>query len=110
MWNPPTAKQLAAMPGYREQDGKGLKNQVIHMHFFIGGCDWYAAEWDAEYGDFFGFAILHGDYQNAEWGYFNLEELKSISIPPGIEIDRDLHWEVRRAEEVDKIAEAQGWR
>ena len=110
MWNPPTVKQLAAMPGYRKQDGKGLKNQVIHMHFFIGGSDWYAAEYDPETGTFFGFTILNGDMEMAEWGEFSLEEMLSVKIFPGVEIDRDLHWEVRRAEEVDKIAEAQGWR
>ena len=74
---------------------------LIHMHFFIGGCDWYAAEFDGE-DTFFGYAILNNDYQNAEWGYFSLRELKSIQVG-WVQIDRDLHWEVRKASEIDRI-------
>lgn len=83
--------------------------KVIYMHFFIGGSDWYAAEYSQGDRLFFGYAILNGDLQNSEWGYFSLDEMQRIHFR-GIEIDRDLHWDVRKAREVDKIAEANGLR
>lgn len=74
----------------------------IHLHFFIGGCDWYIAEYDGE-DLFFGYAILNNDVEMAEWGYISYEELKRIKIPPGIEVDNDLFWKVRKTSEIDKI-------
>ena len=75
--------------------------KLIHLHFFFGGCDWYAAEFDGE-DLFFGFAVLNDDMQNAEWGYFALSELKDISIH-GLEIDHDLYWEPTPAKEIERI-------
>ena len=49
------------------------------MHFFIGGCDWYIAEYDGN-NLFYGYAILNGDQQNSEWGYISFSGLKSINI------------------------------
>ena len=72
---------------------------MIHIHFFIGGSDWYAAEYSPDERNFFGYAILNNDLQRSEWGYFNYDEMRAIRIPPGIEIDRDLHWGVRPASE-----------
>ena len=67
------------------------------MHFFIGGCDWYVAEFDGK-DTFFGFVNLN-DPQNAEWGYFTLSELDAINIE-GIEVDRDLHWRQKKFAEI----------
>jgi len=36
-----------------------------------------AAETDGK-GLYFGFAVLGGDYQNAEWGHFRLSELMAV--------------------------------
>lgn len=56
-----------------------LQDKLIYRHFFIGGRAWYVAEFD---GDdlFFGYVILNGDYQGAEWGYFSFSELKEIKV------------------------------
>ena len=107
MWNEPTNDQLARIPELYETEETPLKEKMIHMHFFIGGSDWFIAEYDRE-DIFFGFAILNNDYQNAEWGYVSFKELKSINIS-GVEIDCDRYWNVRKASEVEKIFEAQGW-
>lgn len=104
MWNPPTKRQLAAIPKLYATEKKPLPEKIIHMHFFIGGCDWYIAEFSAADGLMYGFAILNNDLECAEWGYISLEELQSINIS-GIQVDRDLHWRVRPAKEVDKIRE-----
>lgn len=80
-------------------------DKLIHMHFFLGSCDWYAAEYSPADRIFFGYAILNNDLQNAEWGYFSLDELRDVHIQ-GIEVDRDLHWRIRRAGEVERIVQA----
>ncbi|MDL2216273.1 DUF2958 domain-containing protein [Desulfovibrio sp. OttesenSCG-928-M14] len=91
MWNAPTAQNLSELPGLYETEQTPVQAKVIHMHFFIGGCDWFVAEFDGE-DLFFGYAVLNGDLHNAEWGYFSLSELQSIRIH-GIEVDCDLYWE-----------------
>jgi len=108
MWNEPTREQMASIPKLYETEDVPLEAKQIYLHFFIGGCDWYIAEYD---GDdlFFGFAILNNDLEMAEWGYISLTELKGIRAGGWLEIDTDLHWKVCPAIEVDKIREAQRW-
>ncbi len=78
----------------------------IHMHFFLGGCDWYVAEYDKESQNFFGFVILNNDYLNAEWGYFNFSELCELKVQ-FVEVDRDLHFMPTKAKCIDKIVKAE---
>ncbi len=102
MWNEPTQEQLNKIPRLYETENVKLKDKLIHLHFFIGGCDWYVAEYD---GDdlFWGYAILHNDYQMAEWGYISFSELKEIKVNGYLEIDNDVHWKVKPASEIEKI-------
>jgi len=44
MWNKPTKEDLKKIPAFYTTEKTPLKEKVIHMHFFIGGCDWYAVE------------------------------------------------------------------
>ena len=101
MWNTPTRKQLEQIPRLYETENIPTENKLIHLHFFIGGCDWYMAEYD---GDdlFFGFAILNSDFEMAEWGYISFDELKSISVH-GIEIDCEMDWTIKKASDIDLI-------
>ena len=103
MWNTPSNKRLAAIPRLYETESIPNKDKIIHLHFFIGGCDWYIAEYDGN-DLFYGYAILHNDMQNAEWGYISFSELKSININ-GIEIDCELEefWQPKPAAEIPKI-------
>ena len=101
MWNSPTVRELDRIPGLYQTEHVPFGEKVIHMHFCIGGCDWFVAEFDG--GDlFFGYVILNGDRQNAEWGYFSLAELQSININ-GLEIDCDLHWKPIKFAEIPGI-------
>lgn len=93
MWNKPTAEQLAELPTLYATDNVDCKDKTICLHFFIGGCDWYVAEFDGK-DTFFGFVNLN-DPQNAEWGYFTLGELDAIKLN-GLEVDNDLHWQVKK--------------
>ena len=107
MWNPPQNEDLSNIPKLYETEEVPLKEKIIHLHLFIGGCDWYITEYD---GDdlMFGFAILNNDFEMAEWGYISFQELLDINVN-GFEIDRDLFWNQRPANQVDKICKAQGW-
>ena len=101
MWNKPTKKQLEKIPRLYDTEYTPFKDKIIQMHFFIGGCDWYIAEYDGN-GLFFGYAILNGDTDCAEWGYISYDELKELNFN-GFKVDRDLHWKSTPASEVEKI-------
>lgn len=111
MWNIPTEQRLAKIPAFYETEKIPFKDKQVHLHFFLGGCDWYAVEYDGK-DLFFGFAILNANLDMAEWGYFSFAELKSLRTRIGVEVDCELetYWKVRPAKEVDLICEAQGWR
>lgn len=48
MWNTPSAERLAKLPRLYETEQVGLKDKLIYLHFFIGGSDWYAVEFDGQ--------------------------------------------------------------
>ena len=104
MWNEPNQGKLAKIPRLYATENVPLQDKIIYLHFFIGACDWYISEFDGQ-DIFWGFAILGGDFQNAEWGYISFSELKEINVH-GVEIDCDLYWQIRPAREVDKIIKA----
>lgn len=79
MWNIPSQEILDKIPRLYETENIPLENKQIYLHFFIGNCHWYIAEYDGE-DIFFGYAILNGDLQNAEWGYISFSELREIKI------------------------------
>jgi hypothetical protein len=110
MWNVPSKKRLAKIPGLYETEHTPLQDKLVYLHFFIAGCEWFISEYD---GDdlFWGFAILNNDLEMAEWGYISFRELKSIKINGRIEIDCELeeYWRVRKASEIEIIRIANGW-
>ena len=110
MWNTPSEDRLSKIPKLYETEHILLQDKLIYLHFFIGGCDWYVAEFDEE-DIFWGFVILNDDFQNAEWGYISFSELKSINVGGWLEIDCELEefWRVRKACEIEKIRKAHGW-
>ena len=101
MWNTPERGVLDQIPRLYETKHIPVEDKLIYLHFFIGGCDWFIAEYD---GDdlFFGFAILNSDYEMAEWGYISFSEMKDINIH-GLEIDRELEWTPTRAGDIELI-------
>ena len=109
MWCKPTEKQLERLPKLYETENISLKDKIIHMHFFVGNCDWYACEYDPQNKNFFGFAILNGDYQMAEWGYFNFKELCELRTSHFLEVERDKYWKPKPAYKIEKICKAQNW-
>ena len=108
MWNQPTKEQLAKIPRLYETENVPLREKLIHLHFFIGGCDWYVAEYDGE-DLFWGYAILNGDFEMAEWGYISFAELKEIRIPPGFEVDCETCWQIKKAIQIGKVRMGNHW-
>lgn len=110
MWNIPTKERLDKIPRLYETEHVSLRDKMIYLHFFIGGCDWWISEYD---GDelFFGFVILNNDILNSEWGYVSFRELRDIKIDGWLEIDCELEefFPVQGASEVIRISEAHGW-
>ena len=106
MWNVPGDEELARIPRLYEQDGKG-KNTLIHLHFFMGNSDWFISEFDGK-DTFFGFVCLNGWKDLAEWGCIYFMELKELDFR-GLEVDRNLYWEIKKACDVPLIRECEGW-
>ena len=101
MWNAPTIKQLAKIPVLYSTETIPASDKKVHMHFFIAGSDWYIAEYDGE-DIMFGFAILNGDTDNAEWGYISFKELQDIKIR-FLEVDRDKYWKATQVKNIPSI-------
>lgn len=76
------------------------EDKILHAHYFIGGCDWWVAEYDPDEDLIFGYACMN-DPLNAEWGYTSLAELETIQVAPGFVVERDLYWEPKPAREAD---------
>ncbi len=104
MWNEPSKERLAKIPKLYETENIPLADKLIYLHIFIAACDWYIAEYDDK-DLFWGYAILNGDYVNAEWGYISFSELKAIKINRWLEVDCETResWKIRKASEVKKI-------
>lgn len=102
MWNMPTQEELNRIPRLYQTEDTPLKDKLIYLHFFIGSCNWFIAEYDGE-DLFWGYASLNGDHDMAEWGYISFTEMKEVKIRGWLEIDRDTNWQIRKASEIDLI-------
>ena len=56
-----------------------------------GAATWLLSEYDPEQREFFGLCDM--GMGCPELGYVSLDELESISLPFGLGIERDIHWE-----------------
>jgi hypothetical protein len=70
----------------------GAKEHPAIFHYFYGGTDIYICEYDKE-DLMFGYSILNGDLQNAEWGYTSLSEITQIP-----QFNIDYHFEPQTIE------------
>ena len=118
MWNEPSQERLASIPRLYETESIPTKDKIIHLHFFIGGCDWFIAEYDSD-DIFFGFACLNGWTDLAEWGYISFNELKQLKVEAPVsingqkaliplEVDRTLYWKPKKASDVLLIVRCGG--
>lgn len=101
MRDEPSQDQLAKLPRHYETENIPLKDKLIYLHFFIGGCDWHIAEYDGE-DLFWGYADLNNP-EMAEWGYISFQELKEIKVQGFLEIDCEIFDPPRKFGEIKKI-------
>ena len=104
MWSKPTKKQLEKIPALDSTEDVDAMDKKIYMHFFLGSCDWYIAEFDGT-DTMFGFACLNGDLQMAEWGYISYSELVGLKVS-FMEVDRDKHFKPCKAGNIELIINA----
>ena len=81
---------------------ENVENPEIVLHYFnpCGSGDWYVLEGEKqENGDWLFFGYVKG-LGFDELGYFTLNELKSVQLPFGLGIERDLYWSVKTLDEV----------
>ena len=107
MWNEPSEEELRKLSPLYSTENTPWEDTMIQMHFFLGGCDWYVAEYGPEERIFFCYAILNDDFMNSEWGYSSFDELRAVNVR-GVEVDRDLHWNARKASEIERIVRGLG--
>jgi hypothetical protein len=93
------------LPQLYSGEEKGLDALAL-VKFFTpaGSWTWYASEFDGVdifYGLVIGFEI--------EFGYFSLEELKSIRGPLGLHIERDLYFQPKSLRELRDMHKTE-WR
>ena len=79
-------KEIAAAvenaPKINETDGLE-EHRIVLCYFHPSGTQSFVTEIGND-GDAFGFQCLNDDWENAEWGYLNIDELKNIR---GMEVD-----------------------
>ncbi|MBQ3172550.1 MAG: hypothetical protein IJB53_11695 [Mailhella sp.] len=82
------AKMFRDTPPLGATEGQPEEVAKVALHYFGGNSDWYIKELDLETGEAFGFAVLNGDTENAEYGYINLRELARSN-----HAQLDLYWD-----------------
>lgn len=82
------AKMFRDTPPLGATEGQPEEVAKVALHYFGGNSDWYIKELDLETGEAFGFAVLNGDTENAEYGYINLRELAKSNYA-----QLDLYWD-----------------
>jgi hypothetical protein len=70
----------------------GAKEHPAIFHYFYGGTDIYICEFDGV-DLMFGYTVLNGDLECAEWGYTSLSEIKRIP-----QFNIDYHFPVQTIE------------
>ena len=80
-----------------QQDGKG-QDAIAHLHYFVGGNDWYITEKDQEDEQLqaFGVASLSMNGNQPELGYISIEELMKNNV------EIDLHFTPKPLKEINE--------
>lgn len=85
-----TQEIRAILPTLYSTEHITTADKIAVCKFFLGNWTWFVCEAGA--GDeadlLFGFVVGF----EAEWGYFNVQELESVRGPLGLRVERDLHF------------------
>lgn len=83
-------------------DQRNESDPLIVAKFFnpTGAGTWYAIAYDPEDNTCFGYVT---DFGFDELGYFSIDELESITVPPfGLRIERDRYFTLCRLSDIKK--------
>ncbi len=87
------------------------EHRIVLRYFHPSGTQSFVTEIGKD-GDAFGFQCLNDDWENAEWGYLNIDELKNIRgmevdfhVPAGMTVEKFIQKE--KAEEYENLIEAE---
>ena len=92
-----TAKNKQDLPPLYSLEETKLEDKICQVKFFHPFCSWtwYAVEFDPKEGLFFGWV----DGSFPEWGYFSLDEMKSVKTM-GLGMERDRHFTPKPMKEI----------
>ena len=81
---------LNALPSLYATDHLMAADKAVLVKFFCpwNQWSWYGVEYAPKQELFFGYT--KGHYK--EWGYFSLAEMKEVTGPMGLKIERDLYF------------------
>ncbi|MEL6837144.1 MAG: helicase-related protein [Bacteroidota bacterium] len=94
----PLLSQIKSIPKLYATESVPAAEKIIYAHFFYAQSDWYIAEYDPKNNRAFGYAILNGDEQMAEWRYIAIEELSQAK-----RVELDFNWEPKPFAEIVKL-------
>jgi hypothetical protein len=91
-----TPALVAALRGNAKSLDRDTRDPIPLVKLFnpVGAATWLATELDADEGTLFGLADL--GFGCPELGSFSLAELRSVRLPFGLGIERDLFFETDR--------------
>lgn len=85
------------------------EHKIVLRYFHPSGTQSFVTEIGKD-GDAFGFQCLNDDWENAEWGYLNLDELKNIRgmevdfhVPAGMTVEKFIQKESPKQYSVENI-------
>jgi hypothetical protein len=81
---------IPAIPKIGATDG--MSEHPAKLHYFFGATDIFICEYDGK-DEMFGFNILNGDYEMAEFGYTSLSQIRHIPM-----MNLDYYWEEQSIE------------
>lgn len=92
----------AQIPKLYSQDGN--KDAVVYMKLFCpwNQWTWFITEGEEQSGDYIMFGYVIG--QEREWGYISMNELKTVTGPGGLKIERDIHFSPKPKSQVSEIS------
>lgn len=87
------------------------EHRIVLRYFHPSGTQSFITEIGKD-GDAFGFQCLNDDWENAEWGYLNIDELKNIRgmevdfhVPAGMTVEKFIQKE--KSDEYENLIEAE---
>jgi len=66
-------KQLEELP--KKSQGESIEKSIVHAHYYHGNTDWFITDISQQNNQFFGYIVLNGNTQDAEAGFFSIDEL-----------------------------------